>query len=98
MEDYTGRPKVWLKIVCLRDVQDRRITKGEGERVSNDNKNVPDMTISGKFYCKSKVSHWKFLRIKYHSSVFRNTECFKAAERWKTENTVTICIDYFIRF
>jgi hypothetical protein len=44
-------------MVCLKDVQDRRITKGEGERVSNDNKNVPDITVSGKFYCKSKVSH-----------------------------------------
>ena len=54
MEDYTGRPKVWLKMVCLRDAQDR-ITKGERERVSNDNNNAPDMTISGNFYCKSKV-------------------------------------------
>ena len=57
MEDYTGRTKVGLKMVCLRDVQERRITKGEGERVSHDSKNMPDVTISGKFYCKSKVSH-----------------------------------------
>ena len=57
MEDYTGRTKVGLKMVCLRDVQERRITKGEGDRVSHDSKNMKDVTISGKFYCKSKVSN-----------------------------------------